>query len=114
MRKIQVLIVEHDAATRELITSAVRDWGYEPIVADTGEDAFLLVETRRPDLVVVDPRLRDGDRFDLVRHALARGARVLLMSAFFDKSVAEELGVAFLAKPFAFDELQRHVRGTGT
>jgi hypothetical protein len=67
MRKPQVLIVEHDLGTSDLIASAVRDLG-----------------------------------------------RVLLMSAFFDESVAEELGVAFLAKPFAFEDLQQLVLGTGS
>jgi hypothetical protein len=66
MRKPQVLIVENDLGTRDLIASAVRDLG-----------------------------------------------RVLLMSAFLDESVVEELGVAFVAKPFAIEDLQL-VLGTGS
>jgi hypothetical protein len=36
------------------------------------------------------------------------------MSAFLDESVAEEPGVAFVAKPFAFEDLQQLVLGTGS
>jgi DNA-binding response OmpR family regulator len=107
---VTVLIIENDSSTRELLAMLVRDWGDDPIVADTGGDGLVLLEARRPDVVLVDPRLRDGDRFDLVRRAKALGAHVVLMSAFFQQSVADELGVAFLAKPFALDAVRTHVQ----
>jgi DNA-binding response OmpR family regulator len=62
-----ILLVEDDAATRTFLADNLTADGYEMLVADTLRHAGRLLETRAPDLVVLDLALPDGDGLDLLR-----------------------------------------------
>ncbi len=63
-----ILLVEDDAATRTFLADNLTADGYELLTADCVSDALRLLETKSPDLALVDLGLPDRDGLDLVRH----------------------------------------------
>jgi DNA-binding response OmpR family regulator len=62
-----ILVVEDDAPTRTFLADNLTADGYELLVADTARDGLRLLETRFPDLALVDLGLPDGSGYDLIR-----------------------------------------------
>jgi two-component system KDP operon response regulator KdpE len=110
----QVLVVEDEAAIRRFLRIALTDDG--AAVAEAGSVTGGLAEaaTRRPDLVILDLGLPDGDGVDFIR-ALRdwSDVPVLVLSARSqeaDKVGALEAGADdYLAKPFGIAELLARV-----
>jgi DNA-binding response OmpR family regulator len=100
------LIVDYDRRTCELISRLLQERGYETAVATTYASGLSLFEATGPRVLVIDPRLSDGDGLELVRKALP-STRVVLTSAFPTgfAGAAAALGVPLVAKPFVVDEL---------
>jgi DNA-binding response OmpR family regulator len=102
-----VLIVDNDPSTGELIADVLRDMGYTATIASTLADGIALADARRPDLVIIDPTLRDGDGRELARRAQSQGARLVITSARHDAlAIARGLGMPLVAKPFSVDEFR--------
>jgi len=66
-----ILLVEDDPATRTFLADELTADGYELLVADCLRDGLRLLETKYPDLVVLDVGLPDGSGLELVRRTRA-------------------------------------------
>ena len=79
-----VLVVDDDVAFRGLATRILRSWGHV-VVGEAGTVAEALARTTelRPDTVLADIGLPDGDGFALTHHlrALPWPPRVVLISS---------------------------------
>jgi DNA-binding response OmpR family regulator len=62
-----ILVVEDHTSTRRFLADNLAADGYEPLEAASVADARALIETRFPDLSIVDLRLPDGSGLDLLR-----------------------------------------------
>ena len=99
-----VLVVDDNAGFRGLAARVLAGWGYAVIEAGTVAEAIERVVARRPDTVLVDVGLPDGDGFGLTRQlvALPSPPRVVLISTDADagnRSAAHGVGaVGFLPK----------------
>lgn len=62
-----LLIVEDDRHTRTFLADNLAADGFEPIGAASAREAVRLMETRYPDLAIVDLTLPDRDGLDLLR-----------------------------------------------
>jgi DNA-binding response OmpR family regulator len=62
-----ILLVEDDDATRTFLADNLTADGYDLLVADCVRDGTRLLETKFPDLAVVDVGLPDGSGLELVR-----------------------------------------------
>ncbi|HEU5433571.1 MAG TPA: response regulator [Thermomicrobiales bacterium] len=111
-----VLVVDDEAAIRELARLALEDEGYRVCGAATGVEALAAVERERPDLVLSDIWMPQMDGLTLAGRLTGLGIPVILMSAI---ATAVDLpGVPLLRKPFDLDRLLglvaarlRHSRG---
>jgi CheY-like chemotaxis protein len=112
-----VLIVEDEPRVRRLAVLGLRACGYRVLEAANGSDAIRLAlqvgET--VDLIVSDVMMPGMSGPALVKKlsAIAPRARVLLMSGHADAALldeAQELGHAFLPKPYTPERLARKVR----
>jgi two-component system, OmpR family, response regulator len=98
--------VEDDPTIRSLLDSAVRLRGYRFIGADTGDEAWRLVCSERPDVVLLDVRLPGAEELEVCRSirsdpSLHRTAVVVLTAWAEARSLAAAAGAdAFLTKPF--------------
>ena len=62
----QVLIVEDDAATRELLSRSIKKRGWEVLEAENGVDAIRLLEKHEPSLVLLDLIMPEMDGFEFL------------------------------------------------
>jgi two-component system KDP operon response regulator KdpE len=112
---MRVLIVEDEADIRRFVRLALEAEGHEVCEADGIKRALIEAGTRRPDVVVLDLGLPDGDGVDFI-HDL-RGwstVPVIVLSARSsegDKIAALDAGADdYLLKPFGVGELLARVR----
>lgn len=80
----RVLVVDDDPGFADLATRLLTDWGYDVIGdAATVAEGLAQAERLRPDMVLVDVALPDGNGFDLAGRlrALSPPAAVVLVSA---------------------------------
>ncbi len=110
-----VLVVEDDAALRSLVCTLLQSNGYRTVEAGDLARAMIEARSHRPDLLVVDLGLPDGDGAGFIR-ALRRESSVpvLVLSA---RSLEQEKVAAldagandFVTKPFGAAELLARVR----
>ena len=100
-----ILVVDDDAAVRGLVVRILRSWGHV-VIGEAGSvaEALRCAATMRPDIVLVDIGLPDGDGFALTRELRTRFRvlRVVVFSSDADRAnaaAAERAGaVAFLPK----------------
>lgn len=103
-----VLVVEDDADFRRLVTRMLEGWGHEVVEAGSVRDALRQAARRRPDTVVTDVGLPDGDGFALARQLVAMpwDPRVIVISSDDDagnSAAAQRAGaVGFLCKDALF------------
>ena len=95
-----VLVIDDDAEFRGLIRRVLSAWGHQ-VVGEAGAvgEALGCVETLRPDAVLVDIGLPDGDGLELAGRlaALPWAPRVLVISTDADgadDATVQRLGVA--------------------
>jgi len=104
-----VLFVEDDVLVREAVTRALRDSGFDVIVAEDGEAALRLLETasQRPDVVfsdIVMPGQVSGIDLAGFLHQRHPGLPVILATGYTEQQI-DLPGVQVLAKPYAIEAL---------
>ncbi len=110
-----VLIVEDERIIRRFVRTALEGEGYRVHEADTLRRGLSEAGTRKPDLIILDLGLPDGDGVDFIRDLRAwSGMPVLVLSARveeYDKVEALDAGADdYLVKPFGVAELLARVR----
>lgn len=115
MNAARILIVEDEADIRRFVRMALESAGQEVLEAATCERGLIEAGTRRPDLLVLDLGLPDGDGIDLIRDLRTWSAMpVIVLSARSreaDKIAALDAGADdYLVKPFGVGELLARVR----
>ena len=104
-----LLIVEDDAEIAELLEENLRAHGFDTVTAANGVELFSTLETRRPDLLLLDIMLPGEDGLTLCRRLRAGDGGVsetpiIFLSALgdlTDRVVGLELGADdYLPKPF--------------
>ena len=111
----KVLVVEDEADIRRFVRMALESEGHEVFEAATLQRALIEAGTRRPDLVVLDLGLPDGDGVDFIRELRSWStAPLIVLSARIgeaDKIGALDAGADdYLAKPFGAGELLARAR----
>ncbi len=113
---VRVLVVDDEAYITDLVATALRYEGFDVASAASGRDALGLVETFRPDLIVLDIMLPDFDGFEVQRRLTDRGrpAPVLFLTAR-DSTEDKVRGLTvggddYVTKPFSLEELIARIR----
>ncbi len=109
------LIVEDERQIRHFVRASLEAEGWQVFEAGTLKQGLVEAGTRRPDLVIVDLGLPDGDGVDFIREVRAwSGVTVIVLSARSDetdKVRALDAGADdFITKPFGVAELLARVR----
>lgn len=112
---ITVLIVEDEKEIRRFLRTALEGESLRVYDAETLQRGLLEAATRKPDLVILDLGLPDGDGIDFIRDFRQWSQTpVIVLSARSDeadKIAALDAGADdFLSKPFGIGELQARLR----
>lgn len=110
-----ILIVEDEADIRRFVRLTLESEGHTVHEAATLQRGLIEAGTRRPDLVVLDLGLPDGDGVDLIRDLRTWSAMPIIVlsarSAEASKIAALDAGADdYLVKPFGSGELMARVR----
>lgn len=113
--KASILVVDDDAAIRELLQEHLSRVGYEIRTAEDGDRMRQLLGERPADLIVLDVMLPGDDGFTLCRQIREHSQVPIIMltasSDETDRVVGLEIGADdYLAKPFSARELQARVK----
>jgi DNA-binding NtrC family response regulator len=104
----RVMVIDDDAAVREVLTLALQTEGYEVESARDGAEGLEMLARRSADVVIVDMRMPDvdGARFCRV-YAERGGSPVILMTAMAGRKTSSDLPgvVQAVTKPFDLDEV---------
>jgi two-component system copper resistance phosphate regulon response regulator CusR len=111
----RILVVEDDPKLGDSIVARLRSGGYEATHAKTGEDAFFLILTTHPDLVILDLTLPQRGGLEILTQVRTQGLDVRVIILTSHNTVEDRVaGLAagaddYLGKPFSFPELLARV-----
>lgn len=110
-----VLLIDDDAGAAESAALLLNPLGFRVVGLRDPTKALQRVRELRPEVVMLDVMMPRFSGFDVLKQLLADPIaptlRVLVTSAYPDnRSVAEALGVKFISKPWAHDELKAFVQ----
>ena len=107
----RVVIAEDEALIRMDLAEMLREEGYEVVgEAGDGQEAVDLVESLRPDLVIMDVKMPRRDGIDAAAEiATKRIAPIVILTAFSQRDLVEKArdagAMAYLVKPFSISDL---------
>jgi DNA-binding NtrC family response regulator len=110
--KLRILVVDDEAALREVLSLRIAAWGYEVETAGDVAEAEAALVASRPDLVLSDVVLPDSSGIELLRRLKGADERlpVVMMTAHANVDAAVDAmkaGAAdFLTKPLNYDVLR--------
>ena len=111
------LLVEDERQIRRFVRTAMEGEGWHVVEADTMKQGLVEAGTRKPDLVVLDLGLPDGNGVDFIRELRGwSSVPIIVLSARTDeadKIEALDAGADdYLTKPFGVGELLARMRAT--
>jgi len=111
----RALVIDDDAAMREMVVCMLECAGFDAEAAADADDALFALQARPYDVAVCDVHMprRDGYAFTRAAHRIRPATRVVLMSSFSSDDTRAESARAgaagFIAKPFSIRLLSEAV-----
>jgi two-component system KDP operon response regulator KdpE len=110
-----IIVIEDDPPIRRFLRTGLTTQDFIVFEADTGKQGIIEVETRKPDLVILDLGLPDMDGVEVIKAIRAWSAiPIIILSARSSeqhKIDALDAGADdYLTKPFGFGELLARIR----
>jgi two-component system, OmpR family, response regulator len=112
----RLLVVDDEATILELLSGSLRLAGFEVMTAASGAEAVRAAASGRPDLVLLDVMMPDGDGFETLRRIRSGGAEVpVIFLTARDEEPDRVSGFAvgaddYVTKPFSLNELLGRIR----
>jgi two-component system OmpR family response regulator len=112
----RLLVVDDEATILELLSGSLRFAGFEVTTAATGAEALRAAAASRPDLMLLDVMMPDGDGFEVVRRMRSSGPDVPVIFLTARDGVRERVaglalgGDDYVTKPFSLDEVLERIR----
>jgi two-component system OmpR family response regulator len=111
-RKKTVLVMDDDLALQTVLEIALREAGYEVILANDGQEGIEKLTALNPDLVISDimmPQMDGVETFQRIKEQLQdNGIPIFIMTALTRKPWFADLeaeGAVIIQKPFEIDQL---------
>lgn len=113
MHKLLVVDDEHDIC--DFVKTFFKDRGFQVSVALNGEEALSVIKKDRPDLVLLDIKMKGMDGLAALKHIkeLDRSIKIIMVTALEDQDKVREaykLGACdYITKPLILDYLEQAV-----
>lgn len=110
-----VLIVDDDTTITQVLSLLLKTHGYDVLVANSGKDGIEIIQSRSPQVVILDLMMPEMDGWEVCRRVRAfSNIPILILSAISDARVvsqAKEYGAnGYLVKPVPGDLLVSQLR----
>jgi CheY-like chemotaxis protein len=115
MRPGKVLVVDDDPEVRLVLVEFLSNRGYDVTAASGGAEAVAIIETTKPDLVLLDVAMPDMDGLETLKRivAIEPALAVIMVTANADIGMTSKLlglgAVDYVPKPFDLDYLDQAV-----
>ncbi len=110
--KAKVLVVEDEQAILKILGIKLRVSGYSVITAHDGEEGLQLLDSARPDVLLLDIILPGMDGLEVLEELRSRSRLPVIVFSARPENAQEALRLGadnFLAKPFDVDELVKTI-----
>jgi len=113
MRKILVVDDEQDIC--DFVRNFFQERGYTVLTALNGDDALLVVKNEKPELVLLDIKMKGMDGIAALKHIkdIDKSIKVIMVTALGDQDKMDEacrLGACeYITKPLMLDHLEQTV-----
>ena len=111
----KVLVVDDELEVRQVLREFLSSRGYDVTTASGGAEALAIVETIKPDLVLLDVAMPDMDGVETLKRivAIEPALAVIMVTANSDIGTTSKLlalgAVDYVPKPFDLDYLDQAV-----
>ena len=115
MRQGKVLVVDDELEVRQVLQEFLSSRGYDVTTASGGAEAVAMVETIKPDLVLLDVAMPEMDGVETLKRmvAIEPALAVIMVTANVDIGTTSRLlglgAVDYVPKPFDLDYLDQAV-----
>ncbi len=118
MGMTEIMVVDDDIMTQNMLKTTLAKAGYNPIVASNGMEAIKLATERLPSIIILDimmPGIDGGEVADILRkNPKTREIPIIFLSSLISKQ-EEKIGskkdiVSFLSKPYNREMLLNEIR----
>jgi DNA-binding response OmpR family regulator len=112
---VKILVVDDEMDVCDFTKSFFEQRGFEVFTAADGDAALSVVETIRPDIVLLDIRMKGMDGMEVLRHIkeMVPSMIVIMVTAVDDAEKMKEatnLGAKdYVTKPLILEELEKKV-----
>lgn len=113
----KVLVVDDEPDTLELVKLVLESGGFEASLANNGSEALALIDTVKPDLVLLDIMMPDMDGWDVFRKIKEKNPRIpIAILTAKAQNIDKLLGLHvlkaddYITKPFGKNELISKVK----
>jgi two-component system OmpR family response regulator len=112
----KLLVVDDEATILKLLSGSLRFAGFEVATAASGTEAVRAAVSWRPDLVLLDVMMPDGDGFEVLDRIRSAGAGMPVIFLTARDEVTDRVsGLAlgaddYVTKPFSLDEVLARIR----
>ena len=112
----RVLVVDDEPHIADLLATALRYEGFDPVVRDGGAAALAAAIEFRPDVIILDVMLPDFDGFEVARRLRLQGERMPIIFLTARDAPADAVhgltvgGDDYVRKPFSLEEVVARVR----
>ena len=116
MKNASILIVEDDQGIQDMLSYALEPEGYQLYSALSVKDAWEVIETKAPDLVLLDWMLPDSSGIDLLHRIRKYHSKlpVIMLTAKAeeeDRVLGLDMGADdYIVKPFSVKELKSRIQ----
>ncbi len=108
-RNLRILVVEDEFLIRSMVSEILRDASYTVIEAQNADEAFVILSSMLPDLIITDVQMPDScDGIGLMKKVRGLGAKIpIIVTSAHLVHVADPSNgpTHFLSKPYDFDRL---------
>lgn len=113
----EILIIDNEKDLVKLTAITLKRWGYKPIKAFSGKEAFEILNKKIPDLIIVDLLMPETSGYDICREIKSdikfNKVPIIISSAFvrgdIKKILKETSADDIITKPFDNDELKKKI-----
>jgi len=112
----RLLVVDDEPTILELLAGSLRFAGFDVVTAASGAQALKLAASARPDLILLDVMMPDGDGFEVLQRIRGGGPRVPVVFLTARGTVRERVtgltlgGDDYVTKPFSLEEVLARIR----